>query len=149
VRTHAILVFMLCATAFAQEHKVLINRAALIRYPEFARRARIQGDARITLRLRSDGGAEITEVKSHPLFEKTVRESIPGFRFVCADCFGDTNAQFTILVRFNLTELDTCSDGSWRNRLSSPTQVDVLAGSAICEEISQTEVHTFQLKRLQ
>jgi hypothetical protein len=139
----AIAILLLCGMAFAQEHEVLINRAVLVPYPDFARRARIQGDARVTLKLRGDGSAEIIDVKSHPAFEKVVRETITGFRFVCANCFDQRSVEFTV-VHFDLTELDMCSDGSWRNRISSPTQIDVLAASAICEELTQPSVHTFR-----
>jgi hypothetical protein len=128
----AIVFLLLCGTAFGQEHKVLINRAVLVPYPDFARRARIQGDARVTLRLRIDGSAEILDVKSHPVFEKAIREAIPKFRFICADCFDEQSIQFMLTVHFDLTQLDACNDEAWRNRISSPNQVEVLASATIC-----------------
>jgi outer membrane biosynthesis protein TonB len=65
---HGVLALLLCATAFAQEHKVGVNKFVPPKYSPISRQANVSGEVVLKLKLRPDGEVNDIEVVSgHPL----------------------------------------------------------------------------------
>ena len=105
----AIVIFLLCGTAFAQEHKVGINKYVIPEYPPIARQAHAQGD--VVFDLLANGKGEILQVQymsGHPILREVAARSIADWRLVCLDCRPGQLFWHRITVTYKIVEGDGC-----------------------------------------
>jgi TonB family protein len=92
---HAILLMLLCATAFAQEHKVGVLKFEPLSLSPIARQANVTGEVKMNVSIGGDGNVQNVDVLSgHPMLRETARKTVSMWRFVCLDCkFGESFKQ--------------------------------------------------------
>ena len=83
----AIMVLLLCATAFAQEHKVGVLHYVDPIFPPIARQARIHGDVVVELKLGEAGFVQgMTILSGHPMLNQATLAALQKWQFICLDC---------------------------------------------------------------
>src|SRR3954463_16201471 len=86
-RILATLALFVAATAFAQEHKISVQKYEVPVYPPIARVAHISGDVKLSLEIAPDGTVTTARVLSgHPMLVTSATEAIKKWRFHCDDC---------------------------------------------------------------
>ena len=71
-------------------------------YPALARAARIGGEVKLELKVRSDGSVEsVSVVSGHPMLQETALKSAQASTFKCADC-GAESVPYALVYSFRL-----------------------------------------------
>ena len=90
------------AAATAVKSTVVLVGLSPPTYPNLARLARISGDVRIQLGIRSDGSVESSELLSgHPMLTPAALQSARNSTFECHDCT-DATASYLLVYTFEI-----------------------------------------------
>jgi TonB family protein len=129
----AILILLLCGAAFAQDHKVGVNRYVAPKYPPIALRARIQGDVVLDLKLNGDGEVvAIDVVNAHPMLKAAAVDALKAWRFICIDCRWNESFNLRFTVAFRIADGD-CNLRITRSLIDFPKKITVEQGSGCVE----------------
>jgi len=145
VRAAIATVLLLCATAFAQEHKVGVLSYEAPQYPVIARAARVQGTVRLQLKINPDGSVLSVDVLSgHPLLAASTATTMRKWRFACLDCsFGqEFNLVVAVKYRVGVLPCDYYSPKLHYTRYSFPYDVEVFRypPEATCNDCNEAEL---------
>jgi TonB family protein len=118
----SLLVLAISMNAFAQEHKVGVNRVVAPAYPLIAIQAHIQGDVLINVSVDEKGEVVAASKESgHPVFEEAALNAVKQWKFVCMDCAMPKNFTHRLTIRFEIVETGepNCGLRSKRSTLRS------------------------------
>jgi TonB family protein len=88
-------------------------------YPPLARQARVNGDVRLELKIRPDGGvAEAAVLSGHPMLQQAAVDSAQKSQFSCSGCSDLTSYPMT--YRFDFLEGTGCQETTVASRFRSP-----------------------------
>lgn len=113
--------------AFAQEHKVGVNKYVIPTYPPIARQARIFSDVVVDLKLNAAGDVVAVDfVSAHPMLKLAVQDAIKQWRFVCLDCRPGEEFLHRFTFSWKLVDVDNCyMTGFRRAVLEFPNRLTV------------------------
>jgi TonB family protein len=129
-------VLLLCATAFAQEHKVGVSHFVPPQYSPISRQANVSGEVVLELKLRPDGEVkDIKVVSGHPLLKQPAIDTLKQWRFVCTDCAIGEPFEQKVTLAYKLRGESECSpDSNVRYEYRFPEYASVeTAPVAICD----------------
>jgi len=100
----ACLLFILGASAFAQEPRLKwVTRTEPV-YPQMAKIAHIQGEVWMELELDQQGTiVSLLPLSGHPILVQAASDSVKGSKFLCENCREETTV-FSLVIRFKMDD---------------------------------------------
>jgi TonB family protein len=133
-RILATLALFVAATAFAQEHKISVQKYEVSVYPPIARAAHISGDVKLTLDIAPDGTVTAVKVLSgHPMLVTSATDAIKKWRFHCDDCKYGEPFHHSIIFDFKIALSE--DRGKW---LQLPDRIVIYTEPAVIDITNST-----------
>jgi TonB family protein len=136
------MVLLLCATAFAQEHKVGVNKYVIPKYPPIAVQARVYGDVVVDLKL--DANGEVTSLQvanGHPMLRDAAASALRQWRFICLDCEVGKSFEHRFTLTFAITDAEgrNCELRVQRALLAFPNRLTIESGPPCVDTTSNKD----------